>query len=294
MRAVILEGRSIIRITGEDARRFLEGIITNDVDSLVPGAARFAALLTPQGKIVADFFIVAAEEDDGGGFLLDAPLALAEDLAKKLGFYKLRAKVTIEPRPDLAVAAVLDGTATDALGIVFGDPRHPALGQRIILPAADARADLEAAGFAPGDAAAWQAKRIALGVPEGGKDFAYGDAYPHEILMDQLNGIDFDKGCFIGQEIVSRMERKTTPRTRIVPVTFDAAPSEGIEIRAGERPAGHMGSSANGQGLAMMRLDRVNAALAKGEAITAGGVAIALKKPDWARFKFPGEAGFGT
>jgi folate-binding protein YgfZ len=294
MRAVILDERSVLRITGEDARKFLENVITNDVDSLVPDQARFAALLTPQGKIVVDFLIAAAHEEDGGGFLLDAPRALAEELAKKLGFYKLRAKATIEMRPDLAVVAVIEGRTTPELGVVFDDPRHPELGQRIILPAKNAQADLEAAGFKAESANAYHAKRIALGVPDGGKDFVYGDAYPHETVMDQLHGVDFDKGCFIGQEVVSRMERKATPKTRIVPVAFESAPSPGAEVRAGERPAGNMGSAANGKGLAMLRLDRVHDALSKGEKITAGGIGISLKKPDWARFMFPGEAGFGA
>ncbi len=112
--------------------------------------------------------------------------------------------------------------------------------------------------------------------------------------MDQLHGVDFNKGCFIGQEVVSRMERKTTPRTRIVPVTFETPPFPGVEVRAGERPAGNMGSSADGKGLAMLRLDRVHDALVKGEKITAGGIELSLKKPAWARFKFPDEAGFGA
>jgi folate-binding protein YgfZ len=294
MRAAILDERSVLRITGEDSRKFLENVITNDVDSLQADQARFAALLTPQGKIVVDFFVIAAHEDDGGGFLLDAPRALADDLAKKLGFYKLRAKVDIEPRPDLAVAALVDGRATTELGAVFDDPRNSGLGQRIILPTASAQADLEGAGFKLEDADRYHAKRVALGVPDGGKDFVYGDAYPHEAAMDQLNGVDFDKGCFIGQEVVSRMERKTTPRTRIVPVTFATAPSPGAEVKAGERPAGNMGSAANGTGLAMLRLDRVHEALAKGEKITAGGIELSLKKPAWARFAFPGEADFGA
>lgn len=294
MRAVILDERSVLRITGEDARKFLENLITNDVDSLQADQARFAALLTPQGKIVADFFIVAASEDDGGGFLLDVPRALAEDLAKKLGFYKLRAKANVELRADLAVAVITEGKATTELGIVFDDPRHAELGQRLILPAESAQADLEAAGFNLGTSNDYHVVRIALGVPDGGKDFVYGDAYPHETDMDQLNGVDFDKGCFIGQEVVSRMERKATPKTRIVQVTFETAPSAGVEVRAGERPAGNMGSAANGTGLAMLRLDRVHDALRKGEKITAGGIEISLKKPDWARFAFPGEAGFGA
>lgn len=294
MRAAILDERAILRITGGDARKFLENVITNDVESLAPDQARFAALLTPQGKIVADFFVIAASEEDGGGFLLDAPRALAEDIAKKLNFYKLRADVRIEPRPDLAVAAILDGRATAELGLVFDDPRHGGLGQRLVLPAESAGADLEAAGFAAAATDAYHERRIALGIPEGGKDFVYSDAYPHETDMDQLNGVDFKKGCFIGQEVVSRMERKTTPRTRIVQATFDTAPYPGVEVKAGERPAGHMGSGMNGKGLAMVRLDRVHDALAKGEKITAGGIEISLKKPEWARFAFPGEPGFGA
>ena len=294
MRAAILDERAVLRITGADARKFLENIITNDVDSLRPDQARFAALLTPQGKIVADFFVVGASEEDGGGFLLDAPAVLADDIAKKLGFYKLRAAVSIEQRPDLAVAAILDGKATTELGIVFDDPRHPDLGQRIVLPDETAKADLEGAGFKVADADEYHAKRIALGIPVGGKDFIYGDAYPHETVMDQLNGVDFDKGCFIGQEIVSRMERKTTPRTRVIPVTFDTAPFPGVEVKAGARPAGHMGSGVNGKGLAMVRLDRIHEALKKGEKITAGGIEISLQKPGWARFAFPGEPGFGA
>lgn len=294
MRAAILDERSVLRITGNDARKFLENVITNDVDSLAADQARFAALLTPQGKIVADFFVIGVAEEDGGGFLIDAPKALAEDIAKKLGFYKLRAAVAIEGRPDLAVAAILDGKATAELGVVYDDPRHPELGQRIVLPAESAKADLEGAGFKLADASAYHEKRIALGIPEGGKDYIYSDAYPHEADMDQLNGIDFKKGCFIGQEVVSRMERKTTPRTRIVPVTFETAPYPGVEVKAGEKPAGHMGSGVNGRGLATVRLDRIHDALAKGEKITAGGIEISLQKPAWARFAFPGEPGFGA
>ncbi len=294
MRAAILDERAVLRITGADARKFLENIITNDVDSLMPDQARFAALLTPQGKIIADFFVVGASEEEGGGFLIDAPAALADDIAKKLGLYKLRAAVSIEQRPDLAVAVIDDGEATAELGVVFGDPRHPGLGQRLVLPADSAKADLEAAGFSMIDASSYHEKRIALGIPDGGKDFMYSNAYPHETDMDQLNGVDFKKGCFIGQEVVSRMERKTTPRTRIVPVTFDTAPFPGVEVKAGARPAGHMGSGVNGKGLAMVRLDRVHEALAKGDKITAGGIEISLQKPAWARFVFPGEPGFGA
>lgn len=294
MRAAILDERAVLRITGADARQFLENVITNDVDSLQADQARFAALLTPQGKIVADFFVIGVPEEDDGGFLIDAPRAMAEDIAKKLNFYKLRANVVIQERPDLTVAAVLEGNATAETGIVYEDPRHTGMGQRIVLPAENAQADLESAGFTLTPSSSYLEKRLTLGIPEGGKDFAYSDAYPHEADMDQLNGIDFKKGCFIGQEVVSRMERKTTPRTRVVQATFDTAPFPGVEVKAGDKPVGHMGSGVNGKGLALVRLDRVHDALAKGEKITAGGIEISLKKPAWASFKFPGEPDFGT
>lgn len=294
MQVAILDERAVLRITGNDAGKFLDNVITNDVETLQRDEARFAALLTPQGKIVADFFVIGVAAEDGGGFLIDAPAALAEDVAKKLGFYKLRAAVTVELRPDLAVAAVLGGTASAEVGVVYDDPRHRELGQRIILPAAEAKADLENAGFAIADAGAYHEKRVALGIPDGGKDYTYSDAYPHEADMDQLNGIDFKKGCFIGQEVVSRMERKTTPRTRIVPVRFETAPFPGVEVKAGDKPAGHMGSGMNGKGLAKVRLDRIHDAMQKGEKITAGGIELSLEKPAWARFLFPGEPGFGA
>ncbi len=294
MQAAILDDRAVLRVTGADARQFLDNVITNDVHSLQPDQARFAALLTPQGKIVADFFVVAVTEEDGGGFLFDVPRALSEDIAKKLGFYKLRATVSIEARPDLAVAAIIEGKATTELGVVFDDPRLADLGQRVILPAAEASTDLESAGFKAVDPARYQEKRVTLGVPEGGKDFTYSDAYPHEANMDQLHGVDFKKGCFIGQEVVSRMERKTTPRTRVVQATFETAPYPGVDVKAGDKPLGHMGYGVNGKGLALVRLDRVQDALAKGEKITAGGIEISLQKPAWASFKFPGDPDFGT
>src|SRR5258708_39186951 len=140
MRAALLPERAVIRITGEDATHFLQGLVTSDVESLKSGAARFAALLTPQGKILFDFLVVAVAEDDGGGFVLDAPRALEGELAQRLAFYKLRPKVQIARRPDLAVAAVLDGTPPADLGLVYPDPRHAGLGTRIVLPAEGAPA----------------------------------------------------------------------------------------------------------------------------------------------------------
>ncbi|HEY1153925.1 MAG TPA: folate-binding protein [Pseudolabrys sp.] len=293
MQAALLSDRGVVRVVGDEARAFLDRLVTSSVEGLQPAAARFAALLTPQGKIIVDFIVTEATEDDGGGFYIDVPRALAPELTKRLTFYKLRAKVTIEDLSDrLGVMAIWgDDTKTTEHGLCYPDPRLPALGLRAILPpetAAEAATDLGAA-LAPDDES-YDAHRIALGVPRGGHDFIYGDVFPHETDMDQLGGVDFTKGCFIGQEVVSRMEHRGTARTRIVPIRYaDASPLPGLPVVAGEKNVGALGSTAKGRGLALLRLDRVGDALTQGTPISAGGVEIWLEKPSWARFRFPGE-----
>jgi hypothetical protein len=290
VRAILGTDRAVLRITGEDAAKFLHGLVTSAVENLAPGAAVYTGLLTPQGKIVVDFLAVAIAPEEGGGFVVDAPAALADELAKKLTFYKLRAKVQVAARPDLAVAIVLDREPSSDLGLVYPDPRHSGLGWRVVLPADGAAEALKAAGAALVDPQVWQGRRIALGIPEGGKDFIYGDTFPHEADMDLLGGVDFHKGCFIGQEVVSRVERRDVARKRVLPVAFsDAAPEAGVEVKAGERALGYMGSAAGRLGMAMVRLDRAEEALKAGDKIAAGGVELELIKPDWANFRFPGE-----
>ncbi|MCW5687697.1 MAG: folate-binding protein YgfZ [Pseudolabrys sp.] len=291
MLAALLTDRGVIRVTGEDARRFLNGVVTNDVEKLTPGGARYAALLTPQGKIIVDFLIAEAGANDGGGFFIDAPKALTPTLVQKLGFYKLRAKVTIEDLSDrLVVMALWDGARDTEYGLCFADPRLPDLGIRAIVPpqvAEEAAADL---GATLSDAEAYETHRIALGVPRGGEDFIYADTFPHEADMDQLHGVDFHKGCYIGQEVVSRVEHRATARSRIVPVTFEgAAPMQGLDVTAGDKQIGMMGSAAHGRGLALLRLDRVADAIAAGTSIESGGVVLRVTKPGWAGFAFPGE-----
>ena len=290
MQAALLPDRGVVKVVGEEARKFLNGLVTADMDAVDPAHARFAALLTPQGKIVADFILAEAEPADGGGFFLDCPRALATALAERLNFYKLRAKVINEDLSAvLGVMAIWPGAATE-YGLCYGDPRLPALGTRCMLPphlAAEAAADL---GATLVDAAQYHAHRIALGVPQGGLDFIYGDAFPHETDMDQLHGVDFDKGCFVGQEVVSRIEHRGTARTRIVPITYaQFSPDPGMPVVAGEKAVGTLGSTARGQGLAMLRLDRAAEAIAAGVPLTAGGIEIKLAKPPWALFAFPGE-----
>jgi folate-binding protein YgfZ len=294
MKAALLPERGIIKVVGDDARKFLHGLVTTDMLGLAPGTARFGALLTPQGKIIADFFVTEAPQADGGGFFLDSPRALAVTLVDKLNLYKLRAKVLVEDLTEiLGVLAVWDGQDTTKgcaakQGLTYADPRLPALGFRVMIPPHRATAAASELGAALVGAEDYEAHRIALGVPRGGVDFAYGDAFPHEADMDQLGGVDFAKGCYVGQEVVSRIEHRGIARTRAVALRYDgAAPASGAPVTAGERQVGTMGSAARGRGIALVRLDRV--AEAEQTALAAGGIPIRLIKPDWARFSFPGE-----
>jgi hypothetical protein len=302
MKAALLPDRGVIKVAGNDARNFLHGLVTTDILHLQSGRARFCALLTPQGKIIADFFVAEAPAADGGGFFLDLPRALAPALIGKLNLYKLRAKLVIEDLSGtLGVMAAWGGSpppypATQAgedregVGLCYDDPRLAALGLRVILPphlAAAAAAELGADLVEAGE---YEAHRIALGVPRGEIDFSYGDSFPHETDMDQFGGVDFAKGCYVGQEVVSRIEHRGIARARVVPVRYTgAAPEPGAAVLAGDRQVGTMGSAAAGHGLALLRLDRVAEAMSQGEIIAAGGIPIHLVKPDWARFSFPGE-----
>ncbi|HEY0219923.1 MAG TPA: folate-binding protein [Afipia sp.] len=291
MKAAFLPDRGIVKVSGADARTYIDNLITTDIDLLHPGLARFGALLTPQGKIIADFLVTQAPDRLGGGLLFDCPKTLAQPFADRLGFYKLRAKVTVENVSDeFGVLAVWDGEPPVKPDLTFADPRNAALGWRILVPLALAQNAADAIGAQMTDERAYEAHRIGCGVPRGGIDFIYGDAFPHETNMDRLHGVDFDKGCYIGQEVVSRMQHRGTARTRILPVTFDgSAPEPGTAITAGDKSIGTMGSSAHsagqGQGeqnigLALLRTDRASDALDAGLQLIASGIPILLVSPD--------------
>ena len=273
----VLEDRKIIRIKGADAVHFLQGIVTCDVDHLAPGEAAFGALLSPQGKIMFDFFLIRTEE----GFLADAPAQLADDLAKRLGFYKLRAKVDIEPDDSIHVTAFWGGEPADAGGTTVRDPRHEKLGWRQY--GKEALADC---------ARDYDAHRIGLGVPQGGSDFAYGDAFPHDALMDEMNAVAFTKGCFIGQEVVSRMRHRGTARKRVVMIEADAPlPGPQTAVTAGGKPAGETGSASANRGLALLRLDRIKPALDEGADVLAGDTPVRVTLQPWVSFGWPADKG---
>ena len=292
MKAALLPDRGVVKVAGGDAAKFLDGLVTADLDKVTGGNARYAGLLTPQGKIIADFIVVKAAEENH--YFLDCPRALAPTLVQRLNFYKLRAKVIVEDLSEtLAVMAVWDGAGTRGPGLCYADPRLGALGLRCMLSTHIAGKTAAAeVGAMLADAADYEAHRIALGVPRGGSDFIYNDAFPHEADMDQLGGVDFEKGCFVGQEVVSRMEHRGTARTRVVPVAFDGPPPEaGVSVTAGDSTLGMMGSGSGviGRGLATLRLDRVADAMASATPMIAGGITIRPVKPGWARFQWPGE-----
>lgn len=268
MTGVFLADRGVVEVAGPDATALLQRLFTNDIAGLASGEARYAALLTPQGKILFDFLVVRLPD---GEFALDCTASQATDLAKRLKFYKLRANVVIaDETDDHGVLAYWGGEPENAPGaIVYADPRADGLGHREILPRAKAVAISEA------DPSKYEALRISLGVPKGGVDFPYGDAFPHDADMDLFHGVDFAKGCYVGQEVVSRMKHRAGIRKRVLRVHLDGpAPAPGTPVMDGELPVGTLGEAAGTAALAMLRVDRVEEARAAGRALSAGGVGV--------------------
>lgn len=264
----ILPDRSVVSVGGADARGFLDNLITNDMDLLDRQDAIHAALLTPQGKILFEFFVV--RQDDG--FLLETARASAAELIKRLALYKLRSKVVLDNLSGSKVVAALWGPlpAAPPLAAVYRDPRHAGLGFRLIMPHA---AVGQLAGADEGQRA-YERLRIALGVPEAGRDYPLGDTFPHEACFDRLAGVSFTKGCFVGQEVVARMQHKTVVRKRVVGLEAGASLIEEGDVRAGEAVIGRVGSTDGGHGLALLRLDRALEARRTGQALTVNGTPV--------------------
>jgi len=283
----VLPDRGVISITGEDATPFIHGLVTQNIETLKPGTATYTALLTPQGKVLFDFLVLRHE----GSYLLDCARASLADLTRRLGFYKLRSKVEIADKSDeLAVAAVWDAqgeAAAPSGGYAFTDPRAEGLGQRLIAPESRLRSAAETRGWQLAEPSDYEAHRIAQGVPEGFKDYESGEVFAHDACIDQLGGVDFYKGCYVGQEVVSRMHHRGTARKRFVAVRGKGLPEPGAAITAGSTNLGKLTSAANGRGLALVRIDRAGEAMARGEAIKAGEIPVELVRPDWAAFDFP-------
>lgn len=256
----LLAKRSVIRVSGPDAPTFLNNLLTQDL-SAPDGGARFAALLTPQGKILFDAIVVPT----GDGFFLDIAGAALEAAVRRLSLYRLRARVAVDAAPDLAVYW---GDGADA----FDDPRLAALGRRAIRPIEPAPAGDEA----------WDAQRIALGVPAFGEDFGPEEVFLLDVNYDALGGVSYKKGCFIGQEVTSRMKRKGEVRRRTLIARFEGiAPAKDTPILSADAPIGEIASSAGAIALAFVRLDRWRAQVAAGAPITADGRILQLEIPSY-------------
>jgi tRNA-modifying protein YgfZ len=262
-----LKSRSLVAVIGPDWRAFLQGLLSQDVETLAPGGLRFGALLNPQGKLLFDLFILGRDD----GCWLDVAAERREALVQRLTIYKLRARVEIA-LVEAAVRALWptgDGPAGWAI-----DPRLPALGRRGYGAAAPDDAT-------PVAEAAYDAMRLILGVPDAGRDCPPEGDYPIEANFDLLNGIDFQKGCFVGQETTSRMKRRGAIKSRMLPIVFDGPPPPfGAEVLAGSLRAGEVRSGMTGRAMALLRLDRVD-----GAALSVDGRPVAVEPPPY------GEAG---
>lgn len=264
-----LADRAIVAVGGAQARDFLHNVVTGDVAALEPGGAVYSALLTPQGKILFDFIVCR----NGDNYLLDCARDHADLLAQRLSMYKLRADVTITADLETAVNAVWHGEPPKGTAQVFADPRTPDLGWRV-LGVIKTNAGLDE----------YHAHRIALGIADAMLDIGSGEVFPHEANMDQLGGVSFSKGCYIGQEVVSRMQHRGTARTRFLIARAGSPLTSGADVNAGDRRIGSIKSVAGNQALALVRIDRLASAAASGAAVTSEGAKLELAVPDWARF----------
>jgi hypothetical protein len=288
----ILEDRGVLEVTGADRRDFLQGLVSNDVAKATADRALYAALLTAQGKYLHDFFIVTV----GESFYLDGEAARLADLKRRLSLYKLRARVSLAEAGDRFVVATAFGDgALSALGlpsehgaampfaygVAYVDPRLPELGARLLLPRAAGTAPLTDKGFRVSDAAAYDRLRLSLGVPDGSRDLTIEKAILLESGFEELNGVDWQKGCYIGQELTARTKYRALIKKRLMLVKIDGPlPPPGTPVMAGDQEAGEMRSGRDGVGLALLRLE----AVAESKPLTAAGAKLTPQKPAWANF----------
>ncbi len=286
----LLDNRGVLAVGGPDRRTFLQGLVSNDVGKVSAAQTRYAALLTAQGKYLHDFMMVEQDE----AILLDGEAARLADLKRRLSVYRLRAQVKITERPDLAVAAVFGREALAALdlpaepgaarafgcGIAFTDPRLVALGARCVLPREFARVALAEAGFTESGFDAYDRQRLGLGIADSSRDLAIDKSILLEAGFDELNGVDWNKGCYIGQELTARTKYRGLIKRRLIPVTISGPqPAPGTVVCADGREVGEMRSSRDGLGLALLRID----AALDSRTLTAGEAVVLPARPQWMR-----------
>jgi folate-binding protein YgfZ len=287
----LLPERGILAVSGPDRRSFLQGLVSNDVKKLAAGLAVYAALLTPQGKYLHDFILV----EKGEAIWLDAEAARLVDLKRRLSMYRLRTKVEIAERPELGVAAVFGDGTFPALGlpdepgavrpwgegIALVDPRLPNLGARIIGDRGRP-ARLSESGITEADFAAYDRHRLALGVPDGSRDPVPEKSILLESGFDELNGVDWQKGCYVGQELTARTKYRGLIKKRLFPVRIDGpSPKPGTIIMLDGKDFGELRSACDGIGLALLRFEAVNA----DRPLSAGTAMLRPLRPDWMRME---------
>jgi tRNA-modifying protein YgfZ len=278
---VNLSNRALVHITGEEAEKFLQAVITTDLDKLGPDNLKPGALLAPQGKILFDFLVSRID----GGLRFDLPVSIAADFIKRITLYRLRAKAEITQLPESLVSVSWQTQSHPSQNdSIKRDSRFPTeLNVHRIYGPADGTTD----------ESAWTKLRAEYGIAEGETDFAYNDVFPHDVNFDQTGGVSFPKGCFIGQEVVSRMQHRGTARRRVLVAHSDGnLPPMGTPITVDGREIGTTGSSADTIGIALVRIDRAKDAIDAGSPILAGETPITLTLPPHVRFGFPeAEAG---
>ncbi len=290
---VELGERGVLAVSGPDTRTFLQGLVSNDVQRVSPARAVYAALLTAQGRYLHDFFIA----EIAGALCLDCEAARRDDLLRRLKMYKLRSKVTLEDATQRFAVAAMPGVEAlaplnlaaepgaakeTAGGTVFADPRLAAMGARAILPRESISLTLSGAGFSPGILSDYEALRLTLGLPDGSRDLVVEKSLLLENGFDELNGVDWKKGCYVGQELTARTKYRGLVKKRLLPVRIDGPlPAPGTEVKAGGDEAGEMRSGTGGLGLALLRLEQID------KELTAGAAKVKPAKPDWLRLPEP-------
>ena len=295
--SVFLADRGVLRVSGEDARTFLQGLVSNDVLRVTPDRAIWAAFLTPQGRYLHDFFLCQI----GGALILEGEVARLPELKRKLSMYKLRSRVTIdEPDLSLAVWALIGDGAAAAIGVptgdpgsaisvnggvVFVDPRTAACGLRAVLPKDEGADALSACGFVTGSPADYDRHRITLGLPDGSRDMLVDKSLLLECGFDELNGIDWQKGCYLGQELTARTRYRGLVKKRLLPVTIEGdLPPPGTPILLNGKEIGEIRSGVDGLALASLRLDALAAVADAGGSVSVGNARVTPQRPSWASF----------
>lgn len=270
-----LDERGVLSVTGDEAHTFLQALITADLDQLAVGEMRPSALLTPQGKILFDFLIGKID----GGFRIETARAALPDLLKRFTLYWLRARVEIAEQPEEAVFAIWEEDGAAIQG-AQSDRRFTTTGVYRLY-------GIVPEGIQERPASEFQALRVGAGIAEAETDYPRSEMFPHDVLLDQNGGVSFRKGCFVGQEVVSRMQHRGTARRRLMLVSAERHLTPGSVVLAGDRPLGDVLASIGRDGFAVLRIDRLAAALAEGVELSADGVPVETGVPPWAGFNLP-------